>query len=79
MDTESTLCAQRNPARCGRDALGVIHATWRRRASPSYARAADLPIEQPSKFELVVNLKAAKDLGIDVPKSILVQADEVLR
>ena len=43
------------------------------------ARAADLPIEQPSKFGLVVNLKAAKDLSIAVPKPILLQADEVLR
>jgi len=43
------------------------------------ARAAELPIEQPSKFELVVNLKAAKQFGIAVPKSVLVQADEILK
>jgi putative ABC transport system substrate-binding protein len=43
------------------------------------ARAAELPIEQTSKFELVVNLKAAKQFGIAVPKSVLVQADEILK
>ena len=43
------------------------------------AKPADLPIEQPTKFNLVVNLKAAKALGIKVPESILVRADEIIR
>ena len=61
-----------------------LNEIWRRAAGfvdkiLKGAKPADLPIEQPTKFDLVVNLRAAKALGLGIPKSMLLQADDVIQ
>jgi len=43
------------------------------------AKPADLPIEQPMKFDFIVNLKTAKQIGVTVPPNVVVRADRVIR